>query len=223
MATFLQDRQTVLFIGDSITDCDRRIPMHSPLGWGYVRLFSDLLRIREPEKRVEIINKGIDSNTIAHLLSRWCDDVVEFRPDVLFVLIGINDVTRYLDHSRSLHRSPEEFQKIYRCLVEETRQRIPHCKIILMPPFFISRGDDISGSYRNQLISTLAAYVQAIDKVASEYGLQCINLSEPFQELLRIRHSDTYSEDKIHPNQTGHLLIAETIYRNIEKKDCAHV
>lgn len=219
MTTFLQDRQTVLFIGDSITDSDRRIPMHSPLGWGYVRLFSDLLRIREPEKKVEVINKGIDSNTIAHLLSRWFDDVVELQPDVLFILIGINDVTRYLDHSKSLHCSPEEFQKIYRCLVEETRKRIPRCTIIPMHPFFISRGDDISGSYRNQLISSLAAYVQAIDKVVGEYGLQCINLSEPFQKLLCFRHSDTYSEDKIHPNPTGHLLIAETIYRNIEKKD----
>lgn len=209
------NNKTILFIGDSITECDRRMPMHSTLGWGYVRMFSDILSIRDPEKKIRIINKGINENTIAHLLSRWCDDVVEFQPDLLFILIGINDVTRYLDGSASLHCSPVEFKAIYRRLVEETKLRVPHCEIIPMQPFFISRGDDIVGSYRNQLISTLAAYLQAIDEIASEYGLKVIKLSESFHELLRYKNSETYSEDKIHPNLTGHLAIAETIYRGL--------
>jgi lysophospholipase L1-like esterase len=223
MPTFLNNGQTILFIGDSITECDRRMPIHSPLGWGYVRMFSDILSIREPEKQIRIINKGINENTIAHLLSRWCDDVIEFQPDVLFVLIGINDVTRYLDHSPSLHRSPEEFKTVYRRLVEETNMRVPHCEIILMQPFFISRGDDIVASYRNQLITTLVAYIQAIDEIANEYGLIIIKLSEIFRELIRHKNTETYSEDKIHPNLTGHLAIAETIYRGLQFKEHSHV
>jgi lysophospholipase L1-like esterase len=207
------NNKTILFIGDSITECDRRMPLHAPLGWGYVRMFSDILSIREPEKTIRIINKGMNENTIAHLLSRWCDDVVEFQPDFLFILIGINDVTRYLDGSTSLHRSPVEFKAVYRRLVEETKLRVPHCEIIPMQPFFISRGDDIVGSYRNQLISTLAAYLQAIDEIAKEYGLKIIRLSESFQKLLRHKNSETFSEDKIHPNLTGHLAIADNIYR----------
>ena len=223
MPTFFNNGQTILFIGDSITDCDRRMPMHAPLGWGYVRMFSDLLSIREPKKQMRIINKGINENTIAHLLSRWCDDVIEFQPDVLFVLIGINDATRYLDSSPSLHRSPGEFKAVYKRLVEETRLRVPHCEIIPMQPFFISRGDDIAGSYRNQLISTLAAYIQATEEIAGECGLKCIKLSEIFRDLLRYKNSETYSEDKIHPNLTGHLAIAEAIYNGLQLKERSNV
>jgi len=215
MPTFLENDQTLLFIGDSITDCDRRIPMHGPLGWGYIRMFSDILSVREPEKRLRIINKGIDENTIAHLLSRWCDDVVEFQPDVLFVLIGINDATRYLDRSPSLHCSPEKFKTVYRRLMEETHLRIPHCRINLMQPFFISRGDDIEGSYRNQLISTLADYIQAVEETVDEFKATLIPLSQAFQNLLIHKNSETYSEDKIHPTLTGHLAIAETIYNSL--------
>ncbi len=223
MPTFLKNGQTILFIGDSITECDRRMPVYSPLGWGYVRMFADIMIIREPEKQIRIINKGINENTIAHLLSRWCDDVVEYQPDVLFVLIGINDATRYLDRSPSLHCSPEKYKTIYRRLVEETQKRVPHCKILLMQPFFTSRGDDIEGSYRNELISSLTAYIKAVEETAGDFGLSLIPLSAEFQRLLRYKNPDVFSEDKIHPNLTGHLVIAEAVYHGLQQKDSSYV
>jgi lysophospholipase L1-like esterase len=218
VASGLQNGQTILFIGDSITDCDRTVAQHAPLGWGYVRLFSDLLKVREPQKRIRVVNKGINGNTIAHLLSRWCDDVIEYRPDLLCILIGINDATRYLDGSSSLHRAPREFGETYLRLVEETRQRLPACRIALMEPFFISRGDDIAGSYRSQLIGNLQEYVTQTRKTAAAHDLQVIGLSGLFAGLLRHANSANYSEDKIHPNLTGHLAIAETVYHALNQE-----
>lgn len=218
MNTSLKSGQTVVFIGDSITEADRRLPQFSPLGVGFVRFFSDLIQIRDPEKKISFINKGINSNTISHLLSRWSDDVLEHNPDVLFILIGINDATRFLDKSSSLHCSPDEFVNIYRRLIDETKRHLPECRIILLSPFFISAGDNINGSYRKNLIELVGEYIQAVHTVSNEFGVEHIQLSETFRKLIRLSNSSVFSEDKIHPNQTGHLAIAEAIYRGFQQQ-----
>jgi lysophospholipase L1-like esterase len=221
--TRLHDGQCLLFIGDSITDCDRRAPPHAPLGWGYVRILADMLCIYEPEKEIRIVNKGIAGNTISHLLSRWSDDVIWQRPDWLFILIGINDLTRFLDRSTSLHCGPDTFPVLYRQLVDETRVRLPDCRITLLEPFFISAGDDIPGSYRGQLIQTLTHYQGTVGEVAAANRLDVVRLQAIFAELLRHRKSDVFSEDKIHPNLTGHFTIADAVYRSLLAEDTHHV
>jgi lysophospholipase L1-like esterase len=218
MSTSIIDGSTILFVGDSITDCDRKIPAHAPLGWGYVRLFHDMLNTREAYKSITVVNKGIDGQTIAHLLSRWCDDVIEYSPDILVIQIGINDATRYLDDSGSLHCSPDDYASVYGRLIEETRSRLPECRIVLIPPFFVSRGDDISESYRNKLIGMVAKYIGEANSVAAKHGLEVVDVQSLFQTLLRHKRSDVYSEDKIHPNKTGHLAIAEAVYNCLMKK-----
>ena len=219
MPSRLESGQSIVFIGDSITDCERRVSSNSALGNGYVRIFSDMLLTREPEKAIRIVNKGIDSNTIGHLLSRWQDDVVEQHPDHLFILIGINDATRFLDRSSSLHCAPSAFRATYQQLIDETRSRLPECRITLMQPFFISPGDNIVGSYRAKLIATLADYIDTTDALAREFGLSLVPLQQTFQALLCYKNSDFYSEDKIHPTLTGHHAIAEAVYRSLHLKD----
>ena len=95
VAFLLQDGQTVVFIGDSITDCGRR-DVAAPLGNGYVRFIAELITIRYPALKVNLINKGISGNTVADLRERWHDDVLTLKPDWVSVLIGINDVHRTL-------------------------------------------------------------------------------------------------------------------------------
>jgi len=214
--TKLTPGQTLIFIGDSITESDRRIAAHGPLGWGYVRMLSDMLITHEPGKPVNIINKGVNGNTIKHLLSRWQDDVIEQQPDQIFILIGINDATRCLDHSPSLHCEPVAYRNTYVQLIEETRTRLPACTIALMQPFLVSRGDDIKGSYRNELSKLMPAYIDCVDELACRYELPLVPLQETFQKLLRHRKSDVFSEDKIHPNLTGHYAIADAVYRSLQ-------
>ncbi|WP_194286394.1 SGNH/GDSL hydrolase family protein [Rhodocyclus gracilis] len=219
----MKPAQTILFIGDSITDSGRTQNDGAPLGRGYVQLFADLLTLRKPQEEFRIINKGIDCNTIAHLLSRWSDDVIENAPDVVYILIGINDATRHLDQSRSLHRAPDDFAAVYRRLVEETRKRLPHASIILMEPFFISKGDDIEGSYRQRLIVLLQDYIAATRSVAAACHTGLIKLSEIFTHLVAQRNSAFFSEDKIHPTSAGHLAIAEAAYRALPHGRNRHV
>ena len=81
MNTIIQDKQTIRFIGDSITDCGCRDDRFKPLGCGYVNLFNDMLLTRDSEKHIRVINRGVGGNTVEDLRSRWQDDALAHRPD----------------------------------------------------------------------------------------------------------------------------------------------
>ena len=85
----LQDGQTILFIGDSITDCGRR-GAEAPLGNGYVKLVSEMTTIRYPERSIRFVNKGIGGNRITDLKERWQDDVIVHKPDWLSIKMTIS-------------------------------------------------------------------------------------------------------------------------------------
>ena len=202
----------MLFIGDSITCCDKDPNNPNSIGFGYVRLLDALLTIREPEKNITLINKGINGNTLGHLLSRWGDDVYEHNPDILLIMVGINDAVRLMDKSTSYHLEPEEFKKTYFQLLVETRKVLPNTHIILMEPFFLSRGQNPETSYRNRLKKLVNEYVTIVDQMSTTFDTGLVPLSSLFDKIIKQKPSSIFSEDRIHPNQTGHLFIAETIY-----------
>src|SRR5258708_6241963 len=125
MSTQLRTNQTLLFIGDSITDCGRRDSTGAPLGYGYVKLFADLLTVRDPEQRPTILNRGVGGDNVADLRSRWHDDCLALRPDWLSIKIGINDVSAHLSDPRATHLSPAGFAAIYDQILAATRHQLP--------------------------------------------------------------------------------------------------
>ena len=92
---WIEGGETMLFIGDSITDCGRR-GADAPLGSGYVSLFAELATARHPERAIHYINKGIDGNKVSDLVERWREDVLFHEPDRLSIKIGINDLHSHL-------------------------------------------------------------------------------------------------------------------------------
>ncbi len=211
MATHLKDGQTLLFIGDSITDCGRRDPQHAPLGCGYVKIFSDFLCIREPEKKVTVINRGIGGNTVDNLRSRWNEDVLWHRPDWLSIKIGINDLNQNLTGSDGGKLSPEHFQAIYDQLLALTRGALPGTQLLIISPFFLSR-DTVKGSYRSRVLEHLSTYASIIKSLSETYGARYIAMHDIFQRQFDYHHPDVYCPEPVHPNQTGHTLIAESVY-----------
>lgn len=205
--------KTIVFAGDSITAADRH--PGNRLGDGFVRMFSDMLTVFRPESSSLVINKGIGSHTVSHLLSRWSDDVIEQQPDVVVVQIGINDMTRFADRSASLHCDPAGFGRVLGRLTEETAAALPHCKMAIIPPFLIARPDGIEGSYRKLLWELLPLYVGEAEQIAQARGLSLIDINRRFARLLMNRKSDVFSEDKIHPNATGHFAIADAVFRSL--------
>ncbi|MCK5852763.1 SGNH/GDSL hydrolase family protein [bacterium] len=208
--TIFKSKQTVVFFGDSITDCGRFEPEHAPLGCGYVNNFNDLLLIHEPEKEIKIMNRGIGGNTIDDLQSRLVDDVLCHNPDHLFIKIGINDINQYLFQNINF-LSPEGFQKIYERMMTDIKAALPKCEITLISPFFISK-DTREKLYRGKVLTILSEYINVVELMHKKFETKYLNTHKLFQNQLEFHHPDVYCQEPVHPNSAGHLLLAEAIY-----------
>ena len=216
MPTRIQTGQTALFIGDSITDCGRRDERGRPLGLGYVRYVADLLAIREPEKDIRAINTGIGGNTVDDLRSRWVDDVLAHKPDWLSVKIGINDCNRFLTGGDPELYGPEGYERIYDTVLDVTRRELPDCRIVLIDPFIGSLDSPgrVAGAYRARVVETLPRYIDAVHRLSDKHGTRLVRTHEIFHEHFRVQPPTVFFPvEPVHPNQTGHLLIAEAVYR----------
>jgi lysophospholipase L1-like esterase len=214
MPTKLKTGQTILFIGDSITDNGRR-GANAPLGGGYVKMFYDLLVIREPQKNVNIINKGIGGHKVTDLRDRWTDDVLRHRPDWLSVKIGINDLHSFiLDKVAPV--SPKLFEEAYDDILSQTRKKLPRTRILLIDPFFLSR-ETSPTSFRKTVLDLMPKYLRVVEKMSRKYKTRRVKTHEMFQNLLKYHEPDLFCPEPVHPNAAGHLAIAEAVYAALSK------
>jgi len=214
MSMKLRDGETILFIGDSITDCGR-MGMERPLGCGYVKFFRDMLIAREPARRVTIINKGISGNTVVDLQNRWADDVLRHRPDWLSVKIGINDLHRTLANTPEAV-PPELFEKTCDEVLSRTRAKLPACRILLIDPFYISN-DLCPNSARSEVLKLLPRYLATVHAMSRKYRTRLVETHAMFQKLLKHHEADRFCPEPVHPNPTGHLAIAEAVYEALSR------
>ena len=198
----LQDGQTVVLIGDSITDCGRR-GEQAPTGNGYVRMVEGLAAAKYPARRIRFVNAGISGDTIAHLAARWEHDVLAERPDWLSVSIGVNDVWHRLE-GKADGVPVDQFTAVYRELLERTRAKLSGCGLVLMTPGVI--GED-PASEGNQ---ALAPYVQAVGKLAGKFNGFCVDIHGAFLAAIQVGAGRKWTTDGVHPNAAGHGLMALT-------------
>lgn len=216
MSTKLKHGETILFIGDSITDCGRR-GANAPLGDGYVRWFDVLMTLREPQKRVTLINKGISGDRITGLQSRWSDDVLRHRPDWISVKIGINDLHSYLlNPGDPTAVSPKVFEAAFDDILARTRKALPACRILLIDPFYISV-ESSPNTWRRKVLDLLPAYTGVVRKMTRRYATRHVETHVRFQQLLKVRDADTFCPEPVHPNPVGHLAIAEAVYAALSR------
>ena len=214
MTVKIKTNESILFIGDSITDCGRS-GINRPLGDGYVKLFNDLLITHEPAKRITIINKGISGNTVKDLQNRWYDDVLRHKPDWLSIKIGINDLHRHLQNTPGGF-SPREFLAAYDDILSQTKQKLPKCKILLIEPFYISN-EKSKTSFRCDVLKLILEYISVVRKMHKKYRTKIVNTHTLFLQLLKYYESDTFCPEPVHPNSTGHLVIAEAVYSALSR------
>jgi len=207
--------QTILFIGDSITDCGKR-GTDAPLGSGYVKLFADMLIIRHPKKAITVINKGISGDVVTGLRDRWNDDVIRNRPNWLSIKIGINDLHRTLRQSPDAV-PPQLYQEAYKDIIERTRDALPKCKLLLIDPFYIST-DNAPTSFRGVVLKLLPEYLRIVHDLSRRYGTLHVKTHEVFHRLLRNHEPDTFCPEPVHPNLAGHMVVADAVYAALNSK-----
>jgi lysophospholipase L1-like esterase len=203
MAIQLTSATKVLLIGDSITDAGWKADAEQ-MGSGYVRLIRDYLRAKDPKNAPQVINRGIGGNRVVDLAARWKDDVLALAPDVLSIMIGINDVWHKLA-GWGAGCPIEEFIPTYRTILTQTKEKLPRCKLVLCEPTVISPPQHAEGN------RALQPYVKATHDLAKEFSAEVVvPLHTTFFNAQQTRPDIDWASDGVHPTTSGHMLIART-------------
>jgi len=208
----IQSEQTILFVGDSITDCGRR-GAEAPYGSGYVGLFRELMTARYPDRDITVVNKGIGGNTVEDLAHRWEDDVVRHEPDWLSIKVGINDLHRTMGDAE-FAVPLDAFASAYDDILQRARDGWGP-QIVLVSPFYISR-DTGSGGFRSKVLEMLPGYIEIVEKMAAKHDARYVPLQDVFMKHLEYREPDDFCPEPVHPHRAGHLVIAEAIIAALE-------
>jgi lysophospholipase L1-like esterase len=209
----IQPNSKLLFIGDSITDCDRARPVgEAPdggLGMGYVGMVDGLITATHPEANIRVVNMGISGNTVRHLKERWQSDVLDLQPDWLSVMIGINDVWRHFDTRLQVEwQVPhDEYANTLEELVRTTEPRLKG--LVLMTPFFIEPN---SADPMRRMMNRYGATVRDI---AERYRAIFVDTQAAFDEVLEKVHSYALAGDRVHANAAGHFVLARAFLKAV--------
>ena len=203
----LEKNDRLVTIGDSITDCGRGRPegegLFDPYGNGYVNMVKAYLDAHYPECPVRIVNRGNSGNTVRELAARWQEDVLDLKPDWLSIMIGINDVWRQFDCPKmtEIHVGIEEYESTLEKLIESA---LPGLKgLILVTPYFIEpRRDD-------PMRARMDAYGAVVKALAEKYDAVLVDTQAGFDRMLEHMHPMAITWDRVHPNSSGHGLIAK--------------
>ncbi|MBN9155122.1 MAG: SGNH/GDSL hydrolase family protein [Microbacterium sp.] len=189
-------RRTIVFAGDSITDAGRREDPDG-LGDGYVRIIAERLE----ESGYRVVNAGISGDRAVDLRARWSEDVQAHEPDVLSVLVGVNDTWRRYDSADAT--SAEEFRAVYDELL--TSMAGTGASIVLMEPFLLPVTDAMH-AWRTDDLDDKIAVVRAL---AEKHGATLIGLDGLLTDAAGERGPEAVASDGVHPTPYGHALIAD--------------
>jgi lysophospholipase L1-like esterase len=209
----LEKNDKLLFIGDSITDCDRRKPEGEggtdALGKGYVSFVNAFLQSAYPELEIRVVNQGISGNTVRDLHDRWQQDVLDHHPEWLSIMIGINDVWRQYDNPylTEKHVYSDEYAETLEKLVMETRPLVKG--MVLMTPFFIESNNE------DAMLRSMNQYGDIVKQLAEKYDCILVDTQSPFNKVLNELHSSALAWDRVHPTSTGHMLLARAFLQEI--------
>ena len=193
----------ILFFGDSITDMGRNRDRDDVyLGNGYVFFIAGDIKRHTPS--VEILNRGVSGDRIVDLYARIKSDVWNEQPDVLSILIGVNDIWHEISSKNGVEL--ERFIKVYDMLIKDTLKVLPNVKIVLCEPFVLK--GELTESHVEECLR-VREYANAIKNLAKKYFLEFLPLQEDFDSRAEQTCAKDYLYDGVHPNVLGARLIAD--------------
>ena len=210
MPLAIKPHQTVLFIGDSITDA-QHVSQSPPLGNGYVRIAYELFDARYPAHQIKFLNHGIGGNTVRDLANRWDKDVIAHQPDWVSIKVGINDLWCWMIKRANKSVSPEEFVALYDQIITRTKKETK-AQIVLVDPFFLST-DFEADTDRGRVLSILPTYIDVVESLAKKHKLRHVRTQQAFENVLEYTAADSLCPEPVHPYLSGHTVIA---YRWLE-------
>lgn len=192
----------ILFQGDSITDAWRDRENPHDMGEGYPHYASAMLRDVFPDVDFEFINLGIGGDRTTEILARLESDIIEQQPDIVSLLVGINDVWhRYLpDIGRET--TDEQFEENLRTILSAIKERTSAC-ILLMEPFLLEEVDPQKSEMTEELVRKQAI----VRRLGEEYADAYLPLHKYLHTAAE--EQSFYSADGVHLTADGACAVGE--------------
>ncbi|CAN5554293.1 hypothetical protein BH11BAC3_BH11BAC3_29510 [soil metagenome] len=208
---------TILFQGDSITDGGRskNNDWNHLMGSGYVYLLSSSLWYRFPGKNFQFVNRGVSGNKITDLAARWQQDCIDIQPDVLSILVGVNDANSVVDH-RPGQVDSAKFEAEYRALLQQAKEKLPGVKLILGEPFIFQLGR--TEKNYTLWLDEIKKRQASVRILAKEFDAILVDYQQAFDEALKRAPVNYWIWDGIHPMPAGHELMARHWTKRVHKK-----
>lgn len=197
MPAFAKDA-VILFQGDSITDGNRgrtADPNHV-MGHGYAFIIAAKYGSLLAERNLTFLNRGVGGNRVSNLQDRWQKDSLDLRPDVLSILVGINDANGGI--------SEAEYEERYEQLLATTVAALPTIKLVICEPFCLPVNDRVK------------AFQDIASRLADKYHAPLVRFQHVFEEANRRVGGTYWIWDGIHPTYSGHQLMADEWVRTVE-------
>lgn len=210
----------ILFQGDSLTDGNRyklkeqEWDKNHQIGHSYAYIVNGILGSKYPDKHLEFMNRGISGNRIIDIYARIAPDIIELQPDVLSIMVGINDIPS--DWNGKQGTSPEKYERLYRSLLQEVTEALPNVKLILCEPVIFpvnQEARDYAACER-----AVQAFQTVVKRLAEEFHAEFLELQTEFEKCYQLREPEYWSWDGIHPTENGHGVIATKWMELFENK-----
>lgn len=209
----LKTNDIILFQGDSITDAGRYREIttandRQALGSGYCNYLAAQLLRAYPGYSLKFYNRGISGDRIVDLYDRWKGDSLSLSPTVISILIGVNDTWHSLTDQNGVEL--DEYEAIYRQLLQDTLTYLPQVKLILGEPFVLQ-----CGIVTEIWLEEMSQRQAIVKKLAEETGACLVPFQRALNEALRLAPPHYWTTDGVHPTVAGHQVLAETWYQHV--------
>lgn len=211
------DGYTFLFQGDSITDGNRtrNTDWNHVMGHGYQFIIASKLWYELPKKGLHFFNRGISGNKVTDLAARWEKDTLDLKPDVLSILIGINDTSTFVFGNKNFNA--DQYETGYRALLQQTKQQLPNVQFVLCEPFILKVGERVTQNWE-VYHTEVEKRQQVVRKLSVEFNAVFVPFQEAFDKALSKAPAGYWIWDGIHPMPAGHELMAREWLSCVRKK-----
>ncbi|MEM8945970.1 MAG: SGNH/GDSL hydrolase family protein [Planctomycetota bacterium] len=213
--SLLRPGDTILFQGDSITDTKRdretadQPNQKKPLGKGYAWLAAATTLVDRPDDDLKFYNRGISGNKVFQLADRWQQDCLDLKPNVLSILIGVNDIWHKLNGKYD--GTVEIYERDYHALIERTKLALPGIKLVICEPFVLR-----CGAVGDPWFPMFDGYRAAAKRVSDAAGAVFVPFQTVFDRAIKHAPPEHWASDGVHPSSAGAALMAHAWLRAVD-------
>ncbi|GAA4791784.1 SGNH/GDSL hydrolase family protein [Olivibacter ginsenosidimutans] len=206
----LKTDDIVLFQGDSITDAGRDRNKNQPndtatLGHGYPVITAAQLLVRKPSLNLKIYNKGISGNKVYQLAERWNEDCLAIKPNVLSILVGVNDYWHTLAKENPYKGTLETYKNDYKTLLNNTLKELPNVQLVIGEPYAVNHVRAVTDEW----YPTFDGYRAAARELAKTFNAIFVPYQQVYDEALKYAPANYWTGDGVHPSLAGAALMAQ--------------